>query len=297
MKYAVIQISRGLIHLLVREGEDLKSWEQRAFSPPPRMLLESATIQEILDLLEEMIELARLQGIPVWEIYACMDLGMSTILNVSSIFQRAKAELALPIHTLKPEEEALWGWIGKSYGLNLRKGTTAWIDVSHNAIFCVLGENGRVHQVERIQWSLLERTQHYWGKSPDRFKSNDIVRMKKDIESKLQQLTWTQRPHNLVITGLPLTPFKRLFPLPEGTEYHNQSFSRAVLRQWSDHLTQSHRKYRTRIMNDPSWTDGILTTTLLLMELCNRSFKDSFLMSDGELALGILASLPPFKHH
>ena len=292
MKYAVIQISRGTIHLLVREGEDLKSWEQRTFAPPPRMLLESSTIQEILDLLEEMIELARLQGVPVWEIYACMDLGMSTILNVSSIFQRAKTELALPIHTLKPEEEALWGWIGKSYGLNLRKGPTAWIDISHNAIFCVLGENGQVHQVERIQWSLLERTQHYWGKSPDRFKSNDIVSMKNDIESKLRQLQWTHRPHNLVITGLPLTPFKCLFPLPEGTEYHNQSFSRATLRQWSDHLSQSHRKYRARIMNDPAWTDGILTTTLLLMELCNRSFKDSFFMSDGELAIGILASLP-----
>ena len=87
MKYAVIQISRGKIQLLIREGSDLICWEQRSFTPPPRMLLESTTIQEILDLIEEMIELGRLQGVPVWEIYACMDLGMSTILNVSSILQ------------------------------------------------------------------------------------------------------------------------------------------------------------------------------------------------------------------
>ena len=119
-----------------------------------------------------------------------------------------------------------------------------------------------------------------------------VENTKKDLEQKLKTLEWTQRPHNLVVTGLPLTAFKRLFPLAEGKEYHNQSFSRATLRQWSDHLSQSHRKYRLRIMNNPTWTDGILTTTMLLMELCNRSFKDSFIMSDGELALGILASLP-----
>ena len=291
MKYAVLQISRGTVHLLIREDSDLICWEKRNFTPPPRMLLESTTIQEILDLIEEMIELARLQGVPVWEIYACMDLGMSTILNVNGILQRSKTELTLPIHSLKTDEEALWGWVGRTYGLQLRDGPTAWIDISHNAIFCVLGENGNVYQIERLQWSLLERTTHYWGKEPDRFKSNDLARMQSDIEQKLKTLEWTKRPHNLVVTGLPLTAFKRLFPLAEGKEYHNQSFSRASLRQWSDHLSQSHRKYRSRIMNDPTWTDGILTTTLLLMELCNRSFKDSFIMSDGELSLGILASL------
>ena len=292
MKYAVLQISRGTVHLLIREDSDLICWEKRNFTPPPRMLLESTTIQEILDLIAEMIELARLQGVPVWEIYACMDLGMSTILNVNGILQRSKTELTLPIYSLKTDEEALWGWVGKTYGLQLRNGPTAWIDISHNAIFCVLGENGQVHQIERLQWSLLERTTHYWGKEPDRFKNNDLARMQSDIEQKLKTLEWTKRPHNLVVTGLPLTAFKRLFPLAEGKEYHNQSFSRATLRQWSEHLSQSHRKYRSRIMNDPTWTDGILTTTLLLMELCNRSYKDSFIMSDGELSLGILASLP-----
>jgi hypothetical protein len=157
----------------------------------------------------------------------------------------------------------------------------------------VLGNNGNVLQVERLQWSLLERTHHYWGKAPDRFKSSDLVAIQADIEHKLRQLEWVQRPHNLVVTGLPLTPFKRLFPLPEGQEYHNQSFSRASLRQWSDHLGQSHRKYRTRIMGaETLWIDGILTTTLLLMELCNRSFKDSFIMSEGDISLGVLACLP-----
>ena len=146
MKYAVLQISRGTVHLLIREDSDLICWEKRNFTPPPRMLLESTTIQEILDLIEEMIELSRLQGVPIWEIYACMDLGMSTILNVNGILQRSKTELTLPIYSLKTDEEALWGWVGKTYGLQLRDGPTAWIDISHNAIFCVLGENGQVHQ-------------------------------------------------------------------------------------------------------------------------------------------------------
>ena len=56
---------------------------------------------------------------------------------------------------------------------------TAWIDISHNAIFCVLGENGQVHQIERLQWSLLERTTHYWGKEPDRFKVTMLFAYKK----------------------------------------------------------------------------------------------------------------------
>ena len=82
------------------------------------MLLESATIQEILDLIEEMIELARLQGIPVWEIYACMDLGMSTILNVNGILQRSKAELALPIHSLKQMKRACGAGLAKRMDFN-----------------------------------------------------------------------------------------------------------------------------------------------------------------------------------
>ena len=293
MKYAVLQVSRGEIHLLIREGEDLKCWERRRFLPPARMLLETRTIQEVLDLIEEMIELARLQGVPVWELYACMDLGMSTILNVNSILQRSKTELALPIHILKQDEEAMWGWMGKSMGLDLKDGPTAWINISHNALFCVLGENGQVHQVERIQWSLLERTSHYWGKTPDKYKTNDLIAMKTDIEMRLKQLSWVKRPHNLILTGTAVDQFQHLFPLPEGDDsYHNKSLSRAILRQWIDHLSHTHRKQRQRIMGkDSKWVDGILTTALLLMELCNRSFKDSFQMSDGETSLGILASI------
>ncbi len=290
MSYAVLQISRGELHLLIREDDDLKCWERRTFLPPERMLLESNTIQEVLDLIEEMIELARLQGVPVWEIYACMDIGMSTVLNINAILQRSKTELALPIHPLKPDEEALWGWMGKTLGMSLKPGPTAWIDISHNAIFCVLGESAQILQVERIQWSLLERGVHYWGKSPNRFKSTDILSIKSDIESRLRNLQWTVRPHNLIITGTPVVEFQQLLSVGDQVP---QSFSRATLRQWIDHLSQTHRKQRQQLMGKESkWVDGIFTTTLLLMELCNRSFKDSFQISEGELALGILASVP-----
>ena len=208
-------------------------------------------------------------------------------MNVNGILQRSKAELALPIYSLKTDEEALWGWIGKTHGLQLRDGPTAWIDISHN--YLCTGRK-RTSPLNRITVVTTRTYDTLWGKEPDRFKSNDVVRMQ-SILNKTETLNDTTTTH-LVVTGLPLTAFKRLFPLTEGKEYHNQSFSRATLRQWSDHLSQSHRKYRSRIMNNSTWTDGILTTTLLLMELCNRSFKDSFIMSDGELALGILASLP-----
>ena len=78
MKYAVLQISRGTVHLLIREDSDLMCWEKRNF-PRPQNAVGKYNDSEILDLIEEMIEQYRLQEIPVWEIYACMDLGMSTI--------------------------------------------------------------------------------------------------------------------------------------------------------------------------------------------------------------------------
>lgn len=292
MKYAVLQISRGSIHLIIREQSDLVCWEKRTFTPPKRMLLESSTIQDILDLIEEMIEIARLQGVPVWDLYACMDLGMSTILNVNAILTRSKSELALPIHVLKQDEEALWGWMGKRLGLSLREGATAWIDISHNALFCVLGEQQQIHQTERIQWSLLERTTHYWGKVPDRLTSQEVSNVQTNIQDRLRSLHWKKRPHNLIVTGYPVQILQQLFPLESNGSHHGTSLSRATLRQWIDHLSSSTRKHRLRLIQDEAWADGILTTALLLLELCNTSFKDSFIMSDGVLAFGILASIP-----
>ena len=153
---------------------------------------------------------------------------MSTILNVNGILQRSKAEPALPIYTQRLDEEALWGWIGKTYGLQLRDGPTAWMNISHNAIFCVLGENGQVHQIERLQWSSASNVRHTIGaKEPDRFKNNDTLQMQADIERKLKGLEWTN-DHTNGCDRAPLTAFKRLFPLAEGKEHHNQFFHGAT---------------------------------------------------------------------
>ena len=70
MKYTVLQISRGFITLMIRQSDELICWESRTFIPPQRMLLETKSIQEIIDLTSELIEVARLNGVPVSEMYA-----------------------------------------------------------------------------------------------------------------------------------------------------------------------------------------------------------------------------------
>ena len=276
--------------MLIREGQDLLCWEKRIFPPPPRMLLDTETIQSILDLMSELIEVARLHGVPVHDIFACMDVSMSAILNINAIFQRAKSELDLPLQALKTEEEALWGWKGKQINISLKEGPTGWIDISHNSIFCVLGYQDQILQAHRIQWSTLERTTHHWGKIMDRFRAADINTMRMDIEQKLASFQWIHRPHNLIISGEPVERFAQLFPNLQST--HDAVFSRATIRKWIDHLAQTSKKQRNTLMgmNSP-WSDGILTTCLVLMEMCNRSFKDSFTLSEGEIALGILSMI------
>ena len=275
---------------MIREGDELICWEHRSFIPPPRMLLETEGIQEIIDLISELIEVARLKEVPVWDIYAFLDLSISTVLNIKAIIQRSKVDLDLIIHTLKQDEEALWGWLGKCHGLTLRDGPTAMIHVHHNSLFCILGEEGRIHQIKKIQWSLLEQTDLHFGKNPNRLNFSQIRSLERDIADRLNTFQWSIRPHNLVLSGTAVEAFSFLFRTTTSeNQIHNASFSRADIRQWIDTLSQSSRNSRTRLMGANSdWQDGIISVCMLLMELCNRSYKDSFIISEGMVGMGIL---------
>ena len=135
------------------------------------------------------------------------------------------------------------GLIGKTYGLQLAI-PTAWI--SSITPYLCSGENGQVHQIE--DWVVVaERTTPLGQRTRPIQKQRDPSDANR-YRTKVERTERTIRPH-IGCDGLPLTPFKRLFPLAEG-RVSQSIFFPASLRQWSDHLSQSHRKYRTRIMND-----------------------------------------------
>ena len=293
MKYTVLQISRGYILMMIRSGNDLICWERRTFTPPTRMLLPSESIEEIVNLCAELIEIARLHDVPVWDIYALMDLSISTVLNIKAVQQRSRTTLDLVIHVLKPDQEALWGWCSKTHELTLRPGPTAVVHLHHNALFCILGDNSHITQIEKLQWSILERSEFHLGNTPKKIPLPQFHALELDIQNKLEALQWKVRPHNLVLSGVAVEIFAQLFQTRPDSILHNQSFTRADIRRWIDTLSQSTLNTRNNLFGtDSDWKIGIIGVCLLLLELCNRSYKDSFTLSEGQIGFGILMCAP-----
>lgn len=278
---------------MIRSGDDLICWEHRSFTPPTRMLLPSESIEEIVDLCAELVEIARLHDVPVWDIYAFLDLSISTVLNVKAVQQRSRSTLDLVIHALRLEQEALWGWWSKVHELSLRPGPTAVIHLHHNSIFCVLGDHGTISQFEKLQWSVLERTEFHLGTQPKKIELSRFHALETDIQQRVNALQWRSRPHNLVISGTAVEIFAQLFQTTQTAQLHNQTFSRADIRRWIDTLSQSTQNTRNNLFGaDSDWKVGIIGVCLLLLELCNRSYKDSFTLSEGQIGFGVLMCTP-----
>lgn len=291
MKKSVIQLSNGKIQLIIRQQQDILCWITRncTVSVPP--LIDGKTMQEYQDIFAELVEMARLHEIPNWEITIFFDASLHSLLNHKALIQRLQQEFSVHIEQLHTDTLSLWSILGRTHNINLRPGATALLEFEREYIHCVLAENNSIIQNYTIPWNYQQITKQHVGNSSNRFDATHLRMLQESIQQTFQQIQWNSRPINLLCTGRPVTAFANLEigHISGYNHVHGVQFSRLTLRKWQDFLALSNKQNRNNLLNqDTEWTDCIISICYALSEICQRSFRDSFVISQGEIALGSL---------
>jgi exopolyphosphatase/pppGpp-phosphohydrolase len=296
MNKAAIEITPSSIKLLILNEEDqcicsdlrVCSYAQSGslISPP--------IIQELLDHCSELIEIARLHNIPVWQISGIATGSMRLAFNAKSILKRIAADFNLRVQILAKEEEATFSWFGGVKDIAVRSGPVAMVHVRKEGLYCVLGQDGEISYIQNIGFDLEKELRQYFGPTIDRYNSADNIHIRKEIENKFSILQWPKRPRTLLISGetvFAISALQKGLPNTEYGDLHGVKISRAILRRWQDRLLGSSKQMRQDICSShPEYAEYLLIVSYILEQLCSSSFRDSALVTEGDTSLGLLLS-------
>ena len=296
MNKAAIEITPSSVKLLILSAEneplcpDVRSYQQKNQGA----LISPENVQEVQDYCSELIEIARLHNIPVWQIVGIATGMMRNVFNARSIFQRLRAELNLTVHLLTEEEEGSYGWFGSLKGLPYHTGAAAMLSLQKESITAVLGLEGRIDYIHNIPLDCGTYTTNFFGFPINRYGNAENIAFRKALALQTATLHWPTRPRTLIVAGesvLALSALEKGLPTTQYGDIHGFRFTRAVLRRWQDRLLSSTRSTRKNICAAyPEYAEQLLGLTYTLEQLCSRSFRDSFLVSEGGTSLGVLLS-------
>ena len=296
MNKAAIEITPSSVKLLILNAEndtlcsDVRSYQQKNHGA----LILPENVQEVQDHCSELIEIARLHNIPVWQIVGIATGMMRNIFNAKSIFQKLRTELNLTVHLLSEEEEGSYGWFGCLRGLPYHTGSVAMISLQRESISAVLGVEGRIEYIHTIAMDCTSYTTNFFGSPVNRYGNAENIAFRKALEQQTATLQWPSRPRTLIVSGeavLALSALEKGLPTNQQGELHGFRLTRAVLRRWQDRLLSSTNNTRKHICaTHPEYAEQLLGLTYTLEQLCSRSFRDSFLVSEGGASLGVLLS-------
>ena len=295
---AAIELGSSSAALLILSPDgDLVLDEHRHFSSLDgrSALLNPTRVEEISHGLSELIELARLHQVPVWRIQAVANQSFASSFNASNILTKISNTLSLTVLLPRAEEEAELLYLGATCGLP-SSSVTGIIRLRENDLQTVLFSNGACSEQQHYRVGPKGLCEEIFGRAPERFHASKVAKMRLMCESKLTQFTWSMRPRQLLVSGLDssaLASMDLALVHPSPIDVHGHRLSRATLRSCCDRLLSSSRARRRALCPAyPALVDSTYLAAFLLELLCTRSQRDSFVVTSGDLRLGILMKYP-----
>jgi exopolyphosphatase/guanosine-5'-triphosphate,3'-diphosphate pyrophosphatase len=254
-------------------------------------LLPREQIQDTIDALSELIEVARLNEIPVWRIQAVASSALRKAFNAKTILQRIHQELGLEVYLLSMEEEGSLAWQGASCGIQLPEGSVAVVDLGGSSVEAVCGTPNRMLQQQSFRLGYISITDRFFG-TPARYDLPQVSKMNTYVDSQLRTLEWSQRPRVLIAVGavaMAIASMERGLLQHDPAQIHGLRLSRGMLRKWNDRiLEKTPQKRRDLCPAYPNKADYLLAACTVLESICTYSMRDSLLISGGGLRLGVL---------
>ena len=263
-------------------------------------LLAPDLIQSALDALSELIEIARLQGIPVWKIHAVATSSLRRAFNAKAILKRIHQELGLEVHLLKIEEEGSLAWKGASCGLNISSGPVAVVDLGGASVEAVSGEPERMLQFQSFRLGYISLSENFFGRQPKSYSLPQVSRLKRHVENQIRDLDWNTRPRSLIAVGsvaMAIASMERGLLQHDPAQIHGLRLSRGMIRKWIDRILEKPYEDRRALCPAyPNKSDYLLAGCVVLDAICTHSLRDSLFISGGGLRLGVLLSAHQYQH-
>ena len=254
-------------------------------------LLPPQQIQDALEALSELVEIARLNEIPVWRIQAVASSALRKAFNAKSIVQRIHQELGLEVYLLSMDEEGSLAWRGASCGIQLPQGSVAVVDLGGSSVEAVCGTPNRMLQQQSFRLGYIALTDRFFG-NPVQYSLPQVSRMNSYVDQQLQSLEWQQRPRVLIAVGavaMAIASMEKGLLQHDPAQIHGLRLSRGMLRKWNDRiLERSPKRRRDLCPAYPNKADYLLAACTVLESICTYSMRDSLLISGGGLRLGVL---------
>ena len=297
LNYAAIEISASSLELMIMNTEGLVICDESrdtGLGVGQGGLLPPEQIQDAIDVLSELVEVARIKEIPVWKIRAVASASLRKAFNVKNILRRIHQELGLEIHLLTMEEEGHLAWLGASCGIDIPEGSVAVVDLGGMSVEAVCGTPDRMLQQQSFRLGYIHLTERFFG-NPVHYQLPQVSKLNTYVDSQLRSLEWAERPRVLIAVGavaMAIASMELGLMQHNPAQIHGLRLSRGMLRKWNDRiLEKSPQKRRDLCPAYPNKANYLLAASTVLEAICTYSMRDSLLISGGGLRLGVLLTI------
>lgn len=297
MAHAVIDINSTSLQLLIvsEEGKILSDITRDIglqLELRQSTLLSAERIQQILEVLNEMVEVARLHNIPAGQIRTVATMELRRALNAKRLGDKIFDTTGLQLQILTDEEEARLFWRGGLHEMSINSGSVALINLGAGSCSAYLGEDERILHQQNINMGCVRLTEEYFGNSIDRYDINAVSDLRAALLKRSERIQWPVRPKALIGIGPTISALSAVelgLPKHNPSRLHGSRFSRGMLRGWIDRLLESTAESRRALCPAyPERVDYLMTTALILETICTASFRDSIFVSAGGVRIGVI---------
>lgn len=257
-----------------------------------RGLLRPDREEAALAALVEYAETARGLGVQPWDIATAWTSSGRRALNATGFIQKVEAASRIQLEVISGEEEARLTWRGALAGLSLPGGPTGVVDLGGGSTELVLGEGPRIGARVSLELGSVRLTEQFFGPQPNRYRPQDLAKLRAFVDAAFAEHTWTHLPRALVAvagTATTLAAIELGLTSWDRDAVHGSRLTRAALRRQIDRLLQTGpRERRDLAAVSPERADHLLAGACVLDAACGAAYKESLRISDGGVRHGLL---------
>ena len=258
-----------------------------------RGMLRPKRMETALLTLTEYARIAEQHGVPAWLVRAVATSGARRALNARAFLEKVRVQTGLRVRIISGEEEAWLTWAGARSDLKLpSSGKIAVVDPGGGSTELVMGEDERMSMQISLELGVVRLTERFL--SAERYRPQDLARMRNHIQTLLEPVEWPGLPRALVgVAGTvtTLAAMERKLKVWDRAAIHGARLSRGQLRRWMDRLLESTPDQRREwAAVAPERADYMLAGACLLEAVCTAARRDSLFVSDGGVRYGLLST-------
>lgn len=245
-----------------------------------------------LEALVEYAQTARGLGVQPWEITTAWTSSGRRALNATGFIQRVEAACRIRLGVISGEEEARLTWKGALAHLPLPGGPIGVVDLGGGSTELVLGEGERIGSRVSLELGSVRLTEQFFGATPQRYRPQDLARLRAFVDDAFAAHTWTHLPRALVAvagTATTLAAMELGLTTWDREAVHGSRLTRAALRRQIDRLLPTGPRERRDIAAvSPDRADFLLAGACVLDAACGAAYKDSLRITTGGVRHGLL---------